>query len=213
MSRAVLLSSAAVLALALAAPAAAETIAITNARILTAGPAGEIANGTVVITDGRIASVGSGGAPLKEIDATPGNGIFPSDAGGVIRRVAYSVDDLKSLSVASVEVAEKRRVQPGDFPPEKRAWIDFYGGQQTLRTVAFSDVVQSLAEGQVLPTLGLVRQPARQVHGDVHGTHERDVGRAERHHRRQERAVGRAAAEPEGQITGHQQRRRSGRHP
>ncbi len=46
--------------LALAAPASAETIAITGARIETAGPAGVIPNGTVVITDGRITAVGAG---------------------------------------------------------------------------------------------------------------------------------------------------------
>lgn len=45
---------------AIAAPAFAQTIAITNARVLTSGPAGEIANGTVVIQNGRIAAVGAG---------------------------------------------------------------------------------------------------------------------------------------------------------
>jgi imidazolonepropionase-like amidohydrolase len=44
----------------LAAPAFAETVAITNAKIETVGAAGEIANGTIVIKDGKIAAVGSG---------------------------------------------------------------------------------------------------------------------------------------------------------
>ena len=44
----------------LAAPALAQTVAITNARILTAGPAGEIANGTIVLQNGKIASLGAG---------------------------------------------------------------------------------------------------------------------------------------------------------
>ena len=39
----------------LAAPALAETVAITNAKIETVGAAGEIANGTVIIKDGKIA--------------------------------------------------------------------------------------------------------------------------------------------------------------
>ena len=51
--------SLAALTLAIAAPAAAETVAIVNARILTAGPAGEIANGAVVLRDGRIAAEGN----------------------------------------------------------------------------------------------------------------------------------------------------------
>jgi len=57
MSRALLLAAA---ALFVAAPAFAETVAITNAKIETVGPAGEIANGTVVIKDGRISAVGAG---------------------------------------------------------------------------------------------------------------------------------------------------------
>jgi imidazolonepropionase-like amidohydrolase len=57
MTRALLFASAAVLTLA-AAPAAAETVAITNAHIYTMGPAGEVASGSVVIRDGRILAVG-----------------------------------------------------------------------------------------------------------------------------------------------------------
>ena len=96
MSRAVLLSSAALLAVALAAPAAAETIAITNARILTAGPAGEIANGTVVITDGRIASVGAGGAPqgARVLDAR----------GGVVTPGIVAVDT--NIGITEVDAVE-----------------------------------------------------------------------------------------------------------
>ena len=52
-----------VAALALAAPAIAQTIAITNARIATGTGAAPIDGGTVVIRDGRIVSVGRGGAP------------------------------------------------------------------------------------------------------------------------------------------------------
>ncbi len=65
-------------ACALALPAAAQTVAITNGRILTGS--GEIAGGTVVITNGRIAAVGAGvpvPAGARVIDAqgrvvTPG---------------------------------------------------------------------------------------------------------------------------------------------
>lgn len=46
----------------IAAPALAQTVAITNARILTAGPAGEIANGTIVLQNGKIAALGAGAA-------------------------------------------------------------------------------------------------------------------------------------------------------
>ena len=72
--RKLLMAASALAALAFAAQAQAETIAITNARILTAGPAGEIAQGTVVIRDGKIASVGAGAVPpgARVIDAAGG---------------------------------------------------------------------------------------------------------------------------------------------
>ncbi len=70
------LVSLAVLAAAIAAPAAAaQTVAVTNARILTAGPAGEIASGTVLLRDGKIAAVGAGvaiPAGAQVIDAKGG---------------------------------------------------------------------------------------------------------------------------------------------
>lgn len=67
--------SLAALAAAIAAPAAAETVAVTNARILTAGPAGEIARGTIVLQDGKIAAVGPAAqvpAGARVIDAQGG---------------------------------------------------------------------------------------------------------------------------------------------
>lgn len=73
--RKVLFSACALAALALAAAAHAETVAVTNAHILTAGPAGEIASGTVVFKDGKITAVGANvAAPAgaRVIDAKGG---------------------------------------------------------------------------------------------------------------------------------------------
>lgn len=83
--------AAAVLAIATASPAMAETVAIINARIHTVGPQGEIANGTIVITDSRIAAVGANVRPpagARIIDAqggvvTPGFFATGSQLGGV----------------------------------------------------------------------------------------------------------------------------------
>ncbi|MFA7262788.1 MAG: amidohydrolase [Caulobacter sp.] len=61
--------------LAIAAPAAAETVAIVNARIETASAAGIIPSGTIVLKDGRIAAVGAGvtaPAGARVIDAQGG---------------------------------------------------------------------------------------------------------------------------------------------
>jgi imidazolonepropionase-like amidohydrolase len=57
--RSLLSTAGALAALALAAQAHAQSVAIVNAHILTAGPKGEIASGTVVVTNGKIAAVGA----------------------------------------------------------------------------------------------------------------------------------------------------------
>ena len=60
---------------ALADPASAQTIAVTNAHIYSMGPAGEIASGTVLIADGRISAVQAGAsipAGARVIDAHGG---------------------------------------------------------------------------------------------------------------------------------------------
>jgi adenylate cyclase len=138
------------------------------------------AGGTVVLSftetdDGEPNFLDGGGAPLKQVDARAGNGIFPSDAGGVLRRVAYSVDGLKSLSVSSVEVAEGRRVKPGDFPDGDGAWIDFYGGPQTLNTVSFSDVVQDKLPTGFFRDKLVVVGPSAPTLQDVHPTSTTDA--------------------------------------
>lgn len=58
MRRALFATVAAVCATAIAAPAGAATIAVTNARVMTAGPSGDIAQGTVLVRDGKIVAVG-----------------------------------------------------------------------------------------------------------------------------------------------------------
>jgi imidazolonepropionase-like amidohydrolase len=82
-----------VAALALAAPAMAQTIAITNARIATGTGAPAIDGGTVVIRDGRIVSVGRGAAPTgaQLLDAQ-GRWVTPGLIGGFTRLGLLDVD-------------------------------------------------------------------------------------------------------------------------
>ena len=79
---------------ALAAPALAQDIAVTNARLMTAGPAGEIASGTVVVRGGRITAVG----PNAPVPA----GMRTIDAGGRIVTPGL-VSTNSTLSVSEIE--------------------------------------------------------------------------------------------------------------
>ena len=96
---------AAAASLALAAPAAAQTFAITNARIHTAGPAGEISSGTLFVRDGKVAAVGANvnvPAGVRTIDAQ-GRIVTP---GIVVPNSTLSVSEVNSLN------------QTGDFSSE-----------------------------------------------------------------------------------------------
>lgn len=82
-----------VAALALAAPAMAQTVAITNARIAAGTGAAPVDGGTVVIRDGRIVSVGRGAAPAgaQVVDAQ-GRWVTPGLIGGFTRLGLLDVD-------------------------------------------------------------------------------------------------------------------------
>lgn len=88
--RKILLGACALSALALAAAAQAETVAIVHARILTAAQPGEIPQGTVVLKDGKIAAVGANvsvPAGARVIDA----------AGGVVTPGFFATNSLLGL--------------------------------------------------------------------------------------------------------------------
>jgi len=90
------LTAALALAVGLASPVWAETVAVTNARIHTMGPAGEIASGTVLIRDGRIAAVGRDVAVpsgARVVDAA-GKVVTP---GLVAPNTTLSVSEVNSL--------------------------------------------------------------------------------------------------------------------
>ena len=95
------------LAVALALPAAAETIAITNARILTMGPAGQIDRGTVVVRDGRITAVGASVTPpagARVIDANGGvvtPGLIAVGAPISVQEISEGVPETDDSSTAS----------------------------------------------------------------------------------------------------------------
>src|SRR5919106_980317 len=86
----------------------------------------------VVLATTEVNEKGEGkflGAPedlLRDIGGRFGNGLFPNDPGGVIRRTSHSIDRLETFGVAAVETAEGRQVDPGQFQDEG-AWIDYVG--------------------------------------------------------------------------------------
>jgi len=87
----------------------------------------------------RFLGSSEGNALLSEVGSRPANAQLPPDPGGVLRRVSYSVKGLKTLAVASAEVADGHRVSPHEFAGGS-AWIDYYGTEGTLPAKSFSTV-------------------------------------------------------------------------
>jgi adenylate cyclase len=73
---------------------------------------------------------------LKEVGSRPANALLPDDPGGILRRVSFSVGGLRTLAVASAEVAKGHRIDPGEFT-RGTAWIDYYGPSETFHRVSF----------------------------------------------------------------------------
>jgi adenylate cyclase len=77
---------------------------------------------------------------LREVGSRAGNGLFPFQADGVIRQMAYSIGNLKTFAVVAAEVATHRRISRSAFDGN-RAWIDFRGPSGTFPSVSFSDAL------------------------------------------------------------------------
>jgi adenylate cyclase len=82
-----------------------------------------------------------GNALLSEVGSRPADGLFAAEPGGVLRRVDYSVEGLKTLAVASAEVAEGHPIDETLFDGSP-AWIDFYGPAGIFRAISFSKVYE-----------------------------------------------------------------------
>jgi adenylate cyclase len=90
-------------------------------------------------------NVFGGGEALAYARAASGNGLFPEDPGGVVRRIPAQIDGLDTLAVAAV-----RRLGgpvPFDGLAGRGGWIDFGGGAGRIPRVSFSDVI----DGEVPP--------------------------------------------------------------
>ena len=141
-----------------------------NALIDAAARAhGRIVFATTEVDAKGHANVFGGDAVLRQIGARAGNAIFHSDPSGVIRRVSYKIDGLKSLAVVAAEIATQRQI-PGSALGGNPAWIDFSGPPGTLSTVPFSQVFHGTVARGFFRDKVVVVGPSAPSLGDVHPT-------------------------------------------
>ena len=123
---------------------------------------------TEVDAEGRT-NVFGGDDVLDEIGARAGNALLPSEEGGVIRRMPYEVDKLKTFAVVVAERVTGHELERSDLGGDM-AWIDFAGPPGTVTSVPFSHVLEGTFEPGLFEGKIVVVGPSAPSLQDVHPT-------------------------------------------
>jgi adenylate cyclase len=106
---------------------------------------------------------------LRQIGARPAGGLFETDSAGVIRKVRYSVNGLKSLAVVTVERATGHAVDSQPFG-KHGAWIDFAGPSGSFKHYSYIDVYKDRVPPAAFTNKIVVIGPAASSLQDIHQT-------------------------------------------
>lgn len=111
-----------------------------NALLDAARAAGNVVFATTEVSEnGDPKFVGVEQGSIQYGRTVVGNGNFDYDSGGIIRRLAYKIDGLKTFAVVAAERASRQRVRPFDA---EKTWIDYFGPARTIPTYSLSRVVR-----------------------------------------------------------------------
>jgi adenylate cyclase len=112
-----------------------------NALIEAVGAAGNVILATTEVDAQGHSNVFGGDDVVKSVGAYVGNALLPTDEGGVIRRVPYEVDGLKTFAVVAAEVATGTAIRRSDLGARSQ-WIDFAGPPGTVDSISYSQVLR-----------------------------------------------------------------------
>ena len=141
-----------------------------NALINSVLNAGNLVLATTEVDKKGHSNVFGGDDVVRQIGARVGNGNFPTDSGGVIRRIAYKVDKLKSFALVIVERATGRTITPADFGYRVTNWIEYNGPPGTIPTHSFSDVYYRTFKPGTFRGKIVIVGPSAPTLQDVHPT-------------------------------------------
>lgn len=85
-------------------------------------------------------SVFGGDGVVRSIGARAANTVVEPDAGGAVRKTAYSIDGLVAFPVAVAEAATGKEVSPDEVGDP--AWIDFRGPPGSIASLSYSQVLK-----------------------------------------------------------------------
>ena len=143
-----------------------------NALLNSVAGAGNVVLATTEVDREGGTNVFGGDEIVAQLDARVGNGNFPTDGGGVIRRVAYTVDGLKSFALVAAERARgaTETISPDEFHNRDTNWIDFRGPPGRIETHSFSNVYYGRFEPGTFKGKIVVVGPSAPALQDVHST-------------------------------------------
>jgi adenylate cyclase len=141
-----------------------------NALINSVADAGNVVLATTEVDKQGRTNVFGGDDVVRQVGARVGNGNFPTDSGGVIRRVAYTVDKLKSLALVTAERATGKTITPHDFHDRDTNYIDFVGPPGRIDSHSFSDVYYGTFKPGTFEGKIVVVGPSAPALQDVHST-------------------------------------------
>jgi adenylate cyclase len=141
-----------------------------NALINSVANAGNVVLATTEVDNQGRTNVFGGDDVVREVGARVGNGNFPTDSGGVIRRVAYSVDKLKSFALVTAERATGETIARDEFHDRATNYIDFAGPPGRIETRSFSDVYYRTFEPGTFKGKIVIVGPSAPALQDVHAT-------------------------------------------
>jgi adenylate cyclase len=121
---------------------------------------------TEVDENGRTAIFG-GDDVLKQIGARPGNGVVRADSDGIMRRIPYEQDRLKTFGIVAAEVAHGTEIPR---PKEDTFWIDFAGPPGTVTSYSFSRVMDGKVPASAFEDRLVVIGPSAPTLQDIHAT-------------------------------------------
>jgi adenylate cyclase len=99
--------------------------------------AGNVVLGTSEIAAGGKTRILGSDKNVRSARALPASALYDLDPNGVIRRIPYETDGLKTMPVVAYQRAFGRLPDRSGFEPDG-AWVDFAGPPRTVPTVSFS---------------------------------------------------------------------------
>jgi adenylate cyclase len=140
-----------------------------NALIEAVARAGNLVLAATEVNAKGQTDVLGGGGLLRQIHAVAGSALLPTDGDGVIRRVPYEVDGLKSFAVETAERATGKPIDPSVLGGSS-GWIDYAGPAGTVRTVSFANVLDGTIRPAFFHDKIVVIGPVAPSLQDIHPT-------------------------------------------